>query len=40
MDKSLSFFTLSMLFFWLVLDEVYGHKYITQFVGAVIPFAG
>ena len=37
MDKSLWNFVLAMVFFWLVLDEIYGNKFITQFIGAVIP---
>lgn len=39
MDKSLGYFTMAVILFWLVLDEVFGRKYISQFVSAVIPFA-
>lgn len=39
MDKGLFFFILSLLCFWVVLDEIYGHKLISQFVIAIIPSA-
>lgn len=38
MDKSLGFFTLAIIFMWLVIDEIFGKKYISQFVSALIPF--
>lgn len=37
MDKSLLFFIISLVCFWLVLDQIYGNKLVTQFVGNIIP---
>lgn len=36
-DNSLLFLILSFGCFWLVLDEVYGSKLITQFVAMILP---
>ena len=38
-DNTLFFLVLSLLCFWLVLDEFYGHKYISQFIVKMIPKA-
>lgn len=37
MDKGLLFFIISLIAFWLVLDQIYGNQYITQFVTNIIP---
>lgn len=37
MDKNLFFFILALLCGWLILDEVYGNKFISQFVVSIIP---
>lgn len=36
-DNSLFFLILSLGCFWLVLDEFYGHNYISQFIVKLIP---
>lgn len=36
-DNSLFFFVLSLGCFWLVLDEFYGHNYISQFITKLVP---
>ena len=38
-DKSLFMLILSLCCFWLVLDEIYGHSYITQFITKILPSA-
>ena len=38
-DKSLFYFVLSLVCFWLVLDEFFGKKLITKFIVAMIPSA-
>ena len=38
-DKGLFLLVLSLLCFWLVLDEFYGKHYITNFIVALIPNA-
>ena len=40
MDKSVFFLLLSLICFYLVLDEVYGSKAISRFTVAIIPSAG
>ena len=37
MDKSLFFFTLSVILLYIVLSQFYGKQYITQFVIALLP---
>ena len=37
MDKSLLFFMMALLCFWLVLSEFYGDKYISKFVTGIMP---
>ena len=37
MDKSLLFLLLSFGCIWLILDEIYGNKFISQFVSAIMP---
>jgi len=39
MDKSVFFLLLSLICFYLVLDEVYGSKSISRFTTAIIPSA-
>lgn len=39
-DKGLFFLVLSLLCFWLVLDEFYGNGYISKFIVTMIPKAG
>lgn len=39
MDKSLLFFILSLVCFWLVLSEFYGDKKVTKFVTTIMPNA-
>lgn len=39
MNKTLLFLIIGFAFFWLVLDQIYGNKYISQFVTAIIPAA-
>ena len=39
MDKSVFFLLLSLICFYLVLDEVYGSKPISRFTVAIIPNA-
>ena len=39
MDKSVFFLLLSLICFYLVLDEVYGSKAISRFTVAIIPSA-
>ena len=38
-DKGLFLLVLSLLCFWIVLDEFYGKHYITNFIAALIPSA-
>lgn len=38
-DKSLFFMVMALVCFWLVLDEFYGHNYISQFIVRMIPKA-
>lgn len=38
-DKGLFLLVLSLLCFWVVLDEFYGKHYITNFIVALIPNA-
>lgn len=38
-DNSLFFMIISLACVWLVLDEFYGHNYISQFVVKMIPKA-
>lgn len=40
MNKTLLFLIFGLAFFWLVLDQIYGNKFISQFVTAIIPAAG
>lgn len=39
MDKGLFFLLLSIVCFYLVLDEIYGSKPISRFTVAIIPSA-
>lgn len=39
MDKDLLFFIMAFACLWLVLDELYGNKLISQFVIMLIPKA-
>ena len=39
MDKGIFFLFLSLICFYIVLDEVYGSKAISKFVIAIIPSA-
>lgn len=39
MNKTLLFLIFGAGFFWLVLDQIYGHKYIGQFVTLILPSA-
>lgn len=39
MDKSMFLLLLSLVCFYIVLDELYGKKLISQFVIAIIPSA-
>lgn len=39
MDKSIFFLIMSVICFYLVLDEVYGSKAISKFTVAIIPSA-
>lgn len=39
MNKGLFFMLLSLICFYIVLDEIYGKKMITQFTTAIIPNA-
>ena len=36
MDKSLFFLFLSFLFFWLILDQIYGNKYVGNMVDNIL----
>ena len=38
-DKGLFYLVLALLCFWLVLDEFYGKRYITNFIVELIPSA-
>lgn len=38
-DKSLMFFLIALVCFWLVLDEFYGRKLISQFILKLLPSA-
>ena len=37
-NKSIFFLTLSFICIWLILDNIYGKKYIDRFLTAVFPF--
>ena len=37
MDKSFLFLILGLGCIWLVLDQIYGNKFIEQFVSNIIP---
>ena len=39
MNKGLFFMLLSLICFYIVLDEIYGNKMITKFTLAIIPSA-
>lgn len=39
MDRSVFFLMLSLICFYLVLDEIYGAKAISKFTVAIIPSA-
>lgn len=39
MDKSIFFLLLSLICFYLVLDEVYGSKAVSRFTISIIPKA-
>lgn len=39
MDKSIMYFVISLACFWLVLDYVWGNKYVGQFVVQIVPSA-
>lgn len=39
MNKSVFFILLSLICFYLVLDEVYGGKAVTKFTLAIVPSA-
>ena len=38
-DKSLFFLVLALICFWLVMNEFYGSRLITQFITTLIPKA-
>ena len=38
MDKSLFFTTISLICIWLILDNIYGKKYINKFLNSLFPF--
>lgn len=38
MDKSLFFTTMSLICIWLVLDNIYGKKYINKFLNSLFSF--
>ena len=39
-SKSLFFLCLSLVCIWLILDNIYGHKYVNTFLGNMFDFMG